>query len=1092
MAIDRFMVRSKSSAENFKKGEELYQHRQNIYNFTLESNEEGREYDIRAYVLEGRSKYHLVDITVNEIREQILYADCNCHEYLYADSDEEEDMDLCRHCVALLLQYIALRDSNAFPGMELGLRSSASVLEMISYYSEREAAQYGEGAEEGRFSLEPSLILHRNKFSLEFKVGDQKKYIVKNLTSFVSSVDNREMVRYGKNLEFLHCPEAFDEKATVFLKFLKEQVREYQYHYGLYTHNYWREGGTPAKELKLSPKALDDFFALVTGQEIYIKDCYNQDSPCWAAVTEGNPRLRFYIKKEVEGIVIGSDPFLLMQGLTRMYILYQSVIYCCDDDFTKNTRAIFAQLSNAAAGGGLFVTYDDFPTFCAKVLPRINAGFQVDAGDLKLEQYMPPEGEYAFYFDYPDEERLTCRAMVTYGEHKYNLQDTRKRKGEYRDWPKEQGILNLVWQYFPFAAPKEHCFTEKADDDSIYRLLDTGLAAFGDAGQLFGTERFKKLNIVPKLHVAVGVSLSGDLLELSIDTGEFSREELAQILKSYKQKKKYYRLKDNSFLRLENSSLELVSQLAGGLMLRPEDLKKESIVVPKFRTLYVDSVLKNSGEAVSVHRDNYFKALVRNIKNVEDSDYEAPQSLRGVLREYQKTGFRWLKTLADMGFSGILADDMGLGKTLQILALLYDHAGDPGELRTSLIVAPASMVYSWENEARTFVPELKVLPITGTAREREEKIASCGEYDVLITSYDLLRRDTDHYARLRFAYQILDEAQYIKNHATVSSKAVKTIDSRVRFALSGTPIENRLSELWSIFDFLMPGMLYTYGKFREQFELPVVAQEDEAALARLKQMIKPFILRRLKSDVLKDLPDKIETVVYTQMEREQKKLYQASVLQLKESLESKTDSEFSSEKIQVLAQLTRLRQICCDPALVYEDYKGTSAKLEALAELLQNVVSGGHKALIFSQFTSMLEIIEQVLQREKLDYYCLTGATSKEKRLAMVEQFNKDQVPVFLISLKAGGTGLNLVGADIVIHYDPWWNDAAQNQATDRAHRIGQERDVTVYKMIAKDTIEEKILKLQETKKGLADSIISEGGVSVGALTKEDLMEILA
>ena len=341
-----------------------------------------------------------------------------------------------------------------------------------------------------------------------------------------------------------------------------------------------------------------------------------------------------------------------------------------------------------------------------------------------------------------------------------------------------------------------------------------------------------------------------------------------------------------------------------------------------------------------------------------------------------------------------------------------------------------------------------------------------------------------------FRYQIIDEAQYIKNAATQASRAVKSISAKTRFALTGTPMENHLGELWSIFDFLMPGFLFTYQKFKKTFETPIVRDGSREALERLHRMIGPFLLRRLKKDVLKELPSKMETVLYSQMEGEQKRIYTASAAALKERLLA-GELETGEDRMQILAELLRLRQICCDPSLCFPRYKGGSAKLETCMELLENGTRAGHKILLFSQFTSMLDVIAGRLSKEKIRFYMLTGATPKGRRMQMVSDFQKDDVMVFLISLKAGGTGLNLTAADVVIHYDPWWNAAAQDQATDRAHRMGQENQVTVFRLVTSHTVEENILKLQERKRDLADSVVTEGTGSFAGLTREDLLAML-
>ncbi len=475
---------------------------------------------------------------------------------------------------------------------------------------------------------------------------------------------------------------------------------------------------------------------------------------------------------------------------------------------------------------------------------------------------------------------------------------------------------------------------------------------------------------------------------------------------------------------------------------------------------------------------------------MSESDFEVPAHLQCIMRNYQVFGHRWLRTLEKYGFGGILADDMGLGKTLQVISVL-SAAKAEGDSGISLVVCPASLIYNWLEELSRFSPELNAVAVAGNQSERAGIIEKIQSYDVAVTSYDLLKRDISLYEGIKFNYEIIDEAQYIKNHSTAAAKAVKVISSRVRYALTGTPIENRLSELWSIFDYLMPGFLYGYDTFRKELEAPIAKRSDAAATEKLRRMTSPFILRRLKNDVLKDLPDKIEEVRYAAFGSEQRRLYDAQVAYMKGMLEESDQSEVSRNKIQVLAELTRIREICCDPSLIFEDYKGESAKRIACIDLVKSAIEGEHKILLFSQFTSMLELLERDLASEGIGYYKIIGSTPKQERVELVQAFNADKTPVFLISLKAGGTGLNLTGADVVIHYDPWWNIAAQNQATDRAHRIGQTKVVSVYRIIAKNSIEEKILELQESKKGLADEILSGELGGIGSMSREELLELL-
>ena len=638
-----------------------------------------------------------------------------------------------------------------------------------------------------------------------------------------------------------------------------------------------------------------------------------------------------------------------------------------------------------------------------------------------------------------------------------------------------------------------------------YEFLTEGIQALQAVGEVFISDALRRIEVRNSPKVTVGVSLSGNLLELSMTAGNISKEELIDILSRYNKKKKFYRLKNGAFVNAADSGLDTVEELRAGLQLTDKQIKQDKIEVQKYRALYLDAQLKEN-PVVSAVKDKSFKSLVRNMKTIEDNDFEVPESLDKVLREYQKRGFLWIKTLNYNGFGGILADDMGLGKTLQVIAFLLSEflerrntvieniaVKETGKLqRNTLIIAPASLVYNWSSEIQRFAPELTAKMVTGTAAERRQILAEADSEDILLTSYDLLKRDISEYEGYKFRCEIIDEAQYIKNANTQAAKAVKEVQADFRLALTGTPVENRLSELWSIFDYLMPGFLYSYKKFREEVEIPAVQNSDEDAMKRLQKMIRPFVLRRLKKEVLTDLPDKLEENMFVQLTGEQQRLYDAHVKRMMLMLDKQSEEEFKTSKITILAELTKLRQICCDPSLIFTDYKADSAKVDMCLNMISNAVESGHKILLFSQFTTMLDHLAKRLEEEKISYYMLTGSTSKEKRARMVENFNTDDTQVFCISLKAGGTGLNLTAADIVIHFDPWWNLAVQNQATDRAHRIGQKNVVNVYKLIVKDTIEENIVKLQEKKRELADQILEGEGLNGGSFTKEELMELLS
>lgn len=1060
----------------FIRGSLLWQEKR-ISNIQIFEEEEEGDVEMAARVEGSHGNTYRTAVGYESAENDFYYYSCDCRAF-------EEYDGMCKHCVALALaleEYLETGTVGSLGHGEYGgsVETDYHLKEMIHRASFEKRRKNQEAA--GEIELIPKLYDKGRNYNgdlmwyLTFRVGNSKKYVVKNLEEFYEAVKEENTISYGKQLSFLHSKSMFTPKAWRYVELIGKILKEDDWRYK-----------TVKRELRLPEHILPEFLNMNMGEEIEYEGLSGEGT---LHVAEKNPNIRIHLERlnHADGYQI-TIPKLDVIVPEDRFIRIKNTIYHCTPEFTETLQPLL-NLADPNRERKLLLAESDMTAFYTAIASDLEKHHLLDKGDLDLTEYMPKPAEIFYRLD-TQHGLVTLNITGKYGEKEYNLLDISEGE-DSRDILKERAALAAAESYFPEKDGKDGVlYFHESDDAAMYRLLSTGIAQMEQEGEVYATDSFKGRKIIHYPHTQVGVSLKSGLLELIIQSEELSGEDYAGILDSYKKKKKYYKLSSGSFLGLEEGAGAVLGELMEGLMLKKTDVMQDTILVPKYRAAYIDQILRNNDGTIQAERSKDYKAVIRDLKDVEDSDYAVPNTLYGELRTYQKNGYRWMCTLAKLGFGGILADDMGLGKTIQTIALLLERKQE-GVEAPSLIICPASLVYNWEKELKRFAPKLRVRMIVGNSEERGEQIRSEEESDVWVTSYDMVKRDIAWYKEQAFDVEIIDEAQNIKNQGTQAAKAVKRIKSAVRFALTGTPIENKLSELWSIFDYLMPGILGSYETFKKTYEIPIAYEQDDACSKRLQKMIAPFILRRMKQDVLKELPDKLEENVYVQMEEEQETIYRAHVEQMRSRLIQQSGDEVKTGKLQILAELTRLRQICCDPGLIYENYRRFSGKQKRCMELVREAVENGHKILIFSQFKSVFPILKKWMDQEKIDSYVLTGETSKEERSRMAESFNHDQVPVFLISLKAGGTGLNLTGASIVIHFDPWWNLAAQNQATDRAHRIGQTEQVVVYKLIAKGTIEEKILELQEKKGKLAGEILTGEGISASELTKEDFLEIL-
>nr|WP_223932440.1 DEAD/DEAH box helicase [Clostridium perfringens] len=697
---------------------------------------------------------------------------------------------------------------------------------------------------------------------------------------------------------------------------------------------------------------------------------------------------------------------------------------------------------------------------------------------------------------YKIEGKIYCNVKIDYCGYIIDLIRDEKDNSFLRDLKSEKYIEFQLERFKFIKREEDFCFI--GNEEEIYELFSKGIKRLRELGEVLLSEELKEFKVLDSSLISSELKELSNFYKLKFDFGDFELRELRESIEAMKRGDRFYRTK-KVYLDLEDPGIVNFLNLLEDLGL--ENIKDNEVYIDKSKVLYIQEKLKDRNLSF-IKGGNVLQEIVGKLLNKEFKRKLVPRALNAELRPYQKEGFKWINEITDLGFGGVLADDMGLGKTLQIIAFLLSQ-----KKSKSIVVVPTSVIYNWMDEFEKFAPSIRVGLVHGSKSKRDKvlrdfkrglgikieeenlKEKSYEKYDVLLTTYGTLKNDEKAYENLSFDYCIIDEAQNIKNPSAQATLSVKNIKSRCNIALTGTPIENNLMELWSIFDFVMPGYLFTKERFRERFIL------DESNLSELKSLITPFILRRLKEDVLSELPEKLEKKYLVEMKGKQKQLYSFYVKAIKNQLnENKSSEKSGRDKINLFAYLTKLREICLDPSLVVPDYTGESSKLTVVKEIVKDASESGKKILLFSQFTSVLQKIEEDFKKEDISYLYLDGGTSAKDRVERVKKFNEDSnIKVFLISLKAGGVGLNLTSASVVIHFDPWWNPAVEDQATDRAHRFGQENKVEVIKLVAKDTIEEKIVLMQEDKRELIQSLMdgkTMDGKGLKRLTEEEISKL--
>ncbi len=932
------------------------------------------------------------------------------------------------------------------------------------------------------------------KLKVEFKIGNEQLTKINNLPDFFERMLNREKYKYNNVLEFIHEENAFEEQSRPLLKFLLKYAEIIKYANDV-NNNYAHYGRNfNVNNVVLSNTGLDELFEILKGKTVEFETKTGErkiqfiDEPI---------DIKFILEKSDENTycltpnidVYGYDIFY---GKNYSYFLIDNKMHKCLPK-VENRNLELLEVYKKNYTQSIVFNENNLRNFFAIVVPKIKDNFEIKNIDKEqIEKYMPKDLYVKIYLDYNEKGYIVADVKFCYGNVEFNpiknvnLEITRNAI-------QENEVLDTFVQT-GFMLDSANARLVLANDEKIYNFLSKEIEDYMKKFEVLVAENFKKKDIKKIKIKSIGVKIENNLLDINLEDFKFNIYEIKDIINKYKLRKKFYRLKDGTYISLEkNSSLDFLENLTDNIEIEDENVEENSIKLPIYRALYLEKIFKNMPNT-NIQKNEYYKNMISQIEDRQiDLSTKIPPKLNAELRTYQKIGYKWLRTLEQYKMGGILADDMGLGKTIQLLAVILSYVQkNKGNVKPSIIICPSSLALNWYNEIQKFTSTLKALVISGDYLERKRKIEEIGKYQVIITSYDSLKRDIDLYKNYCFKYVVADEAQYIKNNNTKNSKAIKTINAETKFALTGTPIENSLSELWSIFDFIMPGYLYKYKKFKELYETPIIKEQNEDVMNKLKKQIEPFVLRRTKGEVLTELPDKTVTILNNEMSEEQYNIYMSYMAQARKEIMSQIDiNGFEKSQIKILSLLMRLRQICCHPKLFLREYEGESSKLNQCIEIIQDAVLGGHKILLFSSYTSMFEIIEEKLKNIGVKYLKLTGQTKVGERIELVDKFNTNEnIKVFLISLKAGGTGLNLTGADMVIHYDPWWNLSAENQATDRTYRIGQKRNVQVYKLITKNSIEEKIYELQQKKAKLIDNMLSTDATFINKLSKDDILAL--
>ncbi len=1067
-----------TSGKNNKDGERILKN-DLISDFSYENNDKTIAL-ISSVISENLFSEYSCKIDIDKNTKEVLFTHCSCDDF-EKESIKKKNY-CCKHLTGTFYKFLRSLDEDSNLALELGLntqkkelvkKSEGSILDFLLQNDKKTLYL--------KFEVILNKSLWNDKITAQFKIGTEnmkssKLYALKDIYAFLTAFYNEISLPYGKDFVFNIKEQKLKPKDKKLIKFI-EMLKEMDMSKSIYKR--LDEKLINGKNLVIPKALLREFLIIISKHRVYLGEGFYSRQIETEIILDKIP---IPMSLKTLGDMIKLEA---LRGVPKPLndnddvFLYDTLIYIPPEEQLENLNPYIEVFTH---GNSIFFTKEEEYRVLKELIPsmqKVTSNIELSK-DLS-EKIVIAEPKFKFYFDKKDD-NITLSLKISYDKYEFDYFEGYFEKVIYRDTLKEENVIKELYKLGFENVNNNFLFLK--DDDYIFQFFKKDILNLQKLGEVYYSESFTGIKSISK------GSFKGDIrkgkydyFELNFAIKDLEDEEILSILKAFRDNKKYYKLKTGEFLDLEEIELKKFLKLLESLE-GENKIEENKVSFPKSKGIYLEAYLEEE-KMKNFRGRKELKSLKNMLLNLDNINFNIPKNLNGVLRNYQEKGFKWLNTLDYLGFGGILGDEMGLGKTFQTIAFLLSK-----EDSKSLIVAPTSLVFNWYSEFKKFAPSLKVVMVNKSPSEREEIIKDYKKYDILITTYNLVKRDLESYKKIFFDYVILDEAQNIKNPSSQNAKSVKELKSKNKFALTGTPIENSLMELWSIFDFIMPNYLYDENKFTTRYYRRL--EEEPVIIEELKRLVTPFILRRYKKDVIKELPDKIEKKLIIPMEEEQKKVYKAYSDHIKALIEKKViNDEFKSSKIEILSYITKLRQIAIDPSLVMDKYLGGSGKMEALLELVTQGIEENHKILIFSQFTSVLKNISKLFKLNYISFSYLDGSTPSKERGKLVEDFNKNSNSVFLISLKAGGTGLNLTSADIVIHFDPWWNPAVEDQASDRAHRIGQKNVVEVIKMISENSIEEKIVNLQEEKRKLIDSVLGEDiilGENLTSLTEEDIM----